>query len=47
MYSNDVVLLLLKFGGRIVRKTCADSSFQPVFNLSVKCANSEDLVEEH
>jgi len=34
--KDDVVLLLLKFGGHIVRRTWADSSFQPVFNLAVK-----------
>jgi len=31
-------LLLLKFGGHIVRRTCADSSFQPVSNLAVDSA---------
>jgi len=38
MYSDYVALLLLKFGEHIVRRTCADSSFQPVSNLSVECA---------
>jgi len=35
MYSDYVALLLLKYGGHIVRRTCADSSFQPVTNLVV------------
>jgi len=26
------------FRGHIVRRTCADSSFQPVSNLAVECA---------
>jgi len=35
MYKNDVALLLLKFGGHIDRRTCADSAFQPVSNLPI------------
>jgi len=30
-----------KLGGRIVRRTCADSSFQPVSNLTVESAVSQ------
>jgi len=49
MCIDYVVLLLLKFGGHIVRRTCADSSFQPVSNPAVECAVIPTLVsvEEH
>jgi len=43
MRNDYVAVLLLKFGGHIVRRTCADNSFQPVFNLAVECAVDQFL----
>jgi len=36
MYIDYLALLLLKFGGHIVWRTCANSSFQSVSNLAVE-----------
>jgi len=38
MCNDYVALLFLKFGGHIVRRTFADSSFQPVSNQAIECA---------
>jgi len=36
MCRDYVAVLFLKFGGHIVRRTCGDSSFQPVSNLAFR-----------